>query len=216
MEAAATAMTAGLFEYEGNFDTNGVLYCLGTNNKTEGYTNPHRTGKVVVTLSSLPAFGTVGGFIAHTNPAYNRLGESAPGSTVAVKLPVRLFLTKYTVRHGRSDGGCRLRSWVVEGSEDGTSGWVELREHIDDQSLADKGFSVASWDVDMPEPDEELEGPALYDYEDSLAFTHFRIRMTGRDSSGCYYLHLAGIELYGRVVGKNAVCANTPPAVECF
>lgn len=94
----------------------------------------------------------------------------------------------YSIRHGLSGGDGRLRSWVLEGSNGGcaesgllTTSWVVLRVHKNDDALPDKAFSVASW---------EVEGAVT-------AYRHFRIRMTGANSSGDWRLLCAGIELYG-------------------
>ena len=68
----------------------------------------------------------------------------------------------------------------LEASLDGRA-WTTLRSHRDDQSLADAAFSTAAWAV------EGGKG----------AFSHFRIRQTGKNSNGNDFLLCAGIELYG-------------------
>jgi hypothetical protein len=97
----------------------------------------------------------------------------------------------YCLRHGDSDGDYRLKSWDFEGSNDGNS-YTVLRAHRNDNSLADRGFSVAAWKV---------EGV-------KQAYRYFRIRMTGKNSGwseGDYanhYLRCAGIELYGMLLNR--------------
>lgn len=54
------------FKYEADFDTNGILYWLGTNGKTMPYTNPATNSAVTVTASSIGG-GTAQGFIEHTH-----------------------------------------------------------------------------------------------------------------------------------------------------
>jgi hypothetical protein len=97
MDAGAEEMRrAEVLEYESDFDTNGVLFLLGTNGRTTAYVNPHTTGKVVVTSSSIST-GTVEGFIGHAPNGYNFTTNNA-GSFVARQLPLPLAVTRYTFR----------------------------------------------------------------------------------------------------------------------
>ena len=186
MDAAAEEMRrAGVLEYESDFDTNGVLFLLGTNGRTTAYVNPHTTGKVVVTSSSIGE-GTLEGFIGHGRPpddGYNYTNNVA-GSFVALQLPLPLAVTRYTFRSDRSGASYALRDWNFEGSNDGVE-WVVLRQHVNDTSLPAHQFATASWDVNP----------------DGLAFSHFRVHQTGVNSGGHHFLMMAGLELYGRVGG---------------
>jgi hypothetical protein len=176
---------AGVLEYESDFDTNGVLFLLGTNGRTTAYVNPHTTGKVVVTSSPITN-GTLEGFSGHARPpgdGYN-FTTNVAGSFVALQLPLALAVTRYTFRKDAQGGCYALRNWNFEGSNDGVE-WVVLRQHVNDQSLAAQQYATASWDVNP----------------DGLAFSHFRIHQTGVNSSGNHYLMMGGLELYGRVVG---------------
>lgn len=76
--------------------------------------------------------------------------------------------------------GC-LRSWAFEGSCDGRA-WVTLDERTGDESLtgtsATHTFAVGGcvrW------------------------YRWVRVRITGENSGGRYYLRLSGMELYGRL-----------------
>jgi hypothetical protein len=102
-----------------------------------------------------------------------------------------LIANYYCLRHGWINGSIRLQSWYLLGSNDGSK-WFILKEHKDDNSLPDKEQSEAAW---------EIEGV-------SQAYRHFRIRMTGKNSSGQYTLCCAGIELWGRLL------VNVPPGEE--
>jgi hypothetical protein len=186
MDAAAEEMRrAGVFEYESDFDTNGLLFLLGTNGRTTAYVNPHTTGKVVVTSSPI-ANGTLEGFSGHARPpgdGYNFTTHVA-GSFVALQLPLPVAVTRYTLRHDRMGAHHVLRNWNFEGSNDGVE-WVVLHQHVNDQSLAAQPYATASWDVNP----------------DGLVFSHFRIHQTGVNSDGAHHLMMAGLELYGRVGG---------------
>ena len=90
----------------------------------------------------------------------------------------------YCLRHGWSNGGYRLRSWELQGSEGDSAGWVTLRKHTNDEVLANKGFATAGWAV------EGGKG----------SFSQFRVLMTGPNSSGYNRLACAGLELYGTLL----------------
>jgi hypothetical protein len=186
MDAAAEEMRrAGVLEYESDFDTNGVLFLLGTNGRTTAYVNPHTTGKVVVTSSSIGE-GTLEGFIEHGRPpgdVYNYTNNVA-GSFVALQLSLAVAVTRYTLRLDAQGARHVLRNWNFEGSNDGVE-WVVLHQHVNDTSLAAREFATASWDVNP----------------DGLTFSHFRIHQTGVNASGKRYLIMGGLELYGRVGG---------------
>jgi hypothetical protein len=107
-----------------------------------------------------------------------------------------LIVNYYCLRHGNNTGRYRLLSWDFEGSNDGSE-WTVLMVHKDDNSLPDstgvdaartggEGFIVAAW---------EVEGV-------NQAYRHFRIRITGKSSSGTHHMCCAGIELWGRLLSK--------------
>ena len=188
MEAAAALIERGReWQYVSDFDQNGVLYWLGTNGRTTGYTNPHTSRKVVV--SSTPQGfepSTIEWFIGHAiPPGESNQGymytQNVAGAFVSVQLPAPMVITRYTLRHDAHGGSRVLRNWNFEGSTDGVE-WVLLRQHVNDTSLAEQKHSTASWDVNP----------------NGLAFSHFRVIMTGAKASGSNHLMMAGLELYGR------------------
>ena len=184
MEEAAVLMQQGrTWEYESDFDQNGVLNWLGTNGRTTGYTNPCSSGKVIVTPSSVEGGSTPQGFIEHTSTGSKSYTTNRAGSSVVVQLPVPVVVNRYTLRHGLNATNQILRSWNLEGSMDGTE-WVVLRRHENDTSL-NGALATASWDANP----------------DGLAFSHFRIIMTGANFSANHYLMMSGLELYGRIGG---------------
>jgi hypothetical protein len=183
------------------FDTNGAGYYLGTNGKTEDFENPQSTGKVVAAMSSI---GNIFGNSSNPSHLVHHLHDGRTlnytqdkaESWVSVDLGERhsLVPSYYCLRHGGSNGWCRLQSWDFEGSIDGSS-YTVLKAHKNDNSLPDQGFSVAAW---------EVEGG-------KQAYRHFRIRMTGKNSGpGGYNGHnyhthslcCAGIALYGMLLSR--------------
>jgi hypothetical protein len=170
--------------YHHDFDDNGILNYVATNGGTTAYVNPHTSGKVIVTPSSIyPGHGTVEGFIGRLPPRGHTLTNDAAGSSVAIQLPLPVSVTRYTLRNGRAttDMYYVLRNWNFEGSNDGVE-WAVLRQHANDQSIALQAHSTASWDAD------------------NGLFTH-RILATGPDSSGSNIVAVGGLELYGQVAG---------------
>lgn len=178
-EGAALMMQGRTWVYESDFDTNGLLYWVGTDGRTTPYTNPHTSGKVVVTSSS---GNGKKGFIEHSHLETDVCTANAEGSFVAVQLPMPMVLHRYTLRHGYDGASFSLRSWNLEGSNDGTE-WVVLRQHVGDTSL-NGAYATASWDANP----------------DRLAFSHFRILSTGPNSKGTSHsVDMSGLELYGQV-----------------
>ena len=169
--------------YESDFD-GGALHWLGTEGGTREYQNPQATEAVAVTASSeYPYNYAAPSFVQHRPDGRDNSTQSRPNSWMALAFGggAKIDVAHYCLRHGYSGGGYyRLRHWDLEASLDGRA-WTTLRSHRDDQSLPDAGYSTAAWAV------EGGKG----------AFSHFRIRQTGKCSSGLDALRCAGIELYG-------------------
>ena len=97
-----------------------------------------------------------------------------------------LYLTHYTLGHGRDRSMTVLLNWLLEGSLDGRK-WVILRIHKDDRGLKDhRPYCTCTW---------AIEG-------NSNAFRYFRILQTGYNSSRNFGIFLSGIELYGVLIEK--------------
>lgn len=164
------------FDYDFDLDAGGVIHWIGTSGGTEPFKNPHDSGQVTVFASSIP-FGALRNIVSREQ-TYTR-SDDAKDSWFAVDLGSRwLKVNKYTLQHGRDAARFLLRSWVLEGSEDGQK-WSVLDERNNDCGL-DRAWATASWDVGTDE-----------------FVRHVRIRITGPDSDGGHYLHLTSLELYG-------------------
>jgi hypothetical protein len=198
-EAAQQMILKGTFEPDPSrvpfIGVGGLFRWVGSNGGTTEYVNPHTTRKVIVTASSLGDEScTLEKFIQHTPPGGREWNAtSEPGSWVAVQLAMRVALKGYDLRHGNNHGGDVLRNWNLEGSNDGVE-WVVLHRHVNDTSLAETRHSTASWEVNNP---------------DGLAFSRFRIIMTGPNSGGDHFLFMMGLELYGRVEGGGGFAPGT-------
>jgi len=168
--------------FDSAFDTNGVLYHIGTEGGTTPYVNPHDAGRVVATASTFGPFGSrASRFVQHRHPeggVYN-ITSNQPNSWMAVDLGERhsLVLTHYCLRSTRSPH--KPRTWTLQGSNDGNE-WTVLKSHTNDSSLAEQSNSEAAWPV-----------------EAAGAYRHFRIRQTGWNSHHHHNLACSGIEIYG-------------------
>jgi hypothetical protein len=181
----AVRVSAGVrFVYSGTpFDTNGVLYWIGTGEGARAYSYPHGADGGVVAAMSSVARGTPLRFVQHVHDGSRNYTKSVPNSWMSVDLGAtrRHAVDHYCLRHGHSIGGHMLRNWRLEGSNDNKA-WVVLKTHTDDQALAGTAHSTAAWPVTPP----TAEG-----------FRHFRIFQFGKDASEYDHLMCAGIELYG-------------------
>lgn len=98
---------------------------------------------------------------------------------------IEISPSHYSLRHDRDGVDHTLLNWVLEGKVDDsdTSAWMVLKEHVNDNSLGGGGRATCSWPV------------AHIGINHS--FRYIRIRTTGVNSKGNFYLMCGGIELYG-------------------
>mmetsp|Transcript_5493 Transcript_5493/g.8535 ORF Transcript_5493/g.8535 Transcript_5493/m.8535 type:complete len:428 (+) Transcript_5493:90-1373(+) len=165
-----------LLNYEFELDAKGVIHWIGTSGGVDPFKNPHDSGQVVVSASSIP-FGQLRNIVSREQ-TYTR-SDDAKDSWFALDLGNRwLKVSKYTLQHGRDAARFLLRSWVLEGSADGKT-WSILDTRTNDCSL-DRAWATHSWDVHTDE-----------------FVRHVRVRIVGPDSDGGHYLHLTSLELYG-------------------
>ena len=171
------------FVHQSDYDGNGVVYWVGTKFGTEKeWQNPSKRGLIKVKSSGWGP-GRADAMVANKAcDSYSKIGYGAWAS-IEFGDGVKVKPTKYTLSHYTFyDFNC-LRSWAFEGSEDGAE-WTVLREHSNDESLKGMGQSH-SWAT-----------PNADGY-----FSRFRVRMTGKDSSGYWSLSAHALEIYGSVRG---------------
>jgi hypothetical protein len=193
-----------------SFDGKGVLYWIGTKSGAHHYTNPHTMGGadgVVAALSSVADDGegsTPDAFVMHDHDGNTpNTTDNAPNSWMSVDLGPnrRLLPTQYCLRHGHRSGNDRLIHWRFEASNDGTT-WTVLKDHSNDESLPNHGFSVASWSIE-PQPPPSSRGSS------SQGYRYFRIHQTGKNVYGTNDLNCSGIELYGVLSDKKRATEMT-------
>ena len=171
------------FEYSYDFDECGVMYWLGTRQKTAAWRNPDDLGLVRVTSvplavnpPSAPASAIVGREVVRCVTLPNRESWFCVDLLTLYCRP-----TAYTLRHYDSYDSEALRDWKLQGSNDGAK-WSKLLSHKKDEHLHGKGSSH-TWTL-----------PAT-----KKAFRMFRILQTGKNSNGHWYCALSGFELYGQL-----------------
>lgn len=184
-------MAYGLhFDYQQDFDCNGVLYYIGTGGGAHEHRNPAIPVAgidfipVKVSASSIQK-GTPLLVLARDEESHQFWTANVPASWFCVDLgEARAVLpTHYTLRHGGRYKSDSLRNWEFQGSNDGVS-WVDLRRHQDDRSL-NGDFAACSWPV-----------PGVI-----KPFRYLRILQSGRNSSNHHFLALSGFEVYGVLYG---------------
>jgi hypothetical protein len=178
-----------------SFDTNGLLYYLGTIGGTQPYNNPDLHGppndewKVVAAMSSgntRTGFRNPTFFVMHSHDGGQRNNIQDGLKWMGVDLgKERTFIpSHYCLRHGEDDSSNRLTNWRFEGSNDGfgcdEANWIVLKKHTNDNLLPAEGFSVASWAV---------EGV-------TQACRYFRI-VQEQHAPGSGHMCICGFELYG-------------------
>ena len=185
----SSSIDTGVLNYRKDFDRHGVIYALGTNFGTTPWVNPGSNSasptRIIATRSS-DEQGVANDLLD------NRRGGTLSGTKdedkswwcVDLSEKYALFLTHYTLRHGRDNGMSIIRNWRLEGSLDGRS-WKVLKKHENDRGLKEPfPYYTATWSVDG----------------DLGAFRYFRIFQTGKNSSGRFSIFLSGIELYGVLI----------------
>jgi hypothetical protein len=177
-----------LYMYDG--DHNGVCRHLGTVGGTQQWVNPVASGRLRVWASSPNCRGTdpralVGGNFSRVNFAGPR--REGPGSQLSAWWALdlgpgtRLVCNYYTLR---ADGSADfLRSWVLQGSGDGSI-WVDLSRHLNDRTIKLPG-QYASWPV--------------VGHTATLPYRFFRILLVGPnpEAPNAYHVALSYLELYG-------------------
>lgn len=176
------------FAYVSDFDENGVLYWIGTNNGKEPHRNPSESGRVTLTISHEKMHSesmSMHSIISRkpTNALY--WGGTAPiWFCVDLGSDRHLMVDAYTLRHGYQHANSFLQNWCFQGSHDGED-WATLHEGGDPPFF--KGFDSRTFKI-----------------SDGIEhFRYFRVLQKGNYSMGAGkqggnpFMCLAGFELYG-------------------
>ena len=120
--------------YNSDFDTNGLIYFIGTKKLTSNnFINPQTTNDVIITSSSIYGSQKLKQFISrHYVDTYT---NSVKNSYVEIDFKnYKIKPTHYTLRHGYHPSDAYLITWRLEGVNELT-GCKILKEHTNDHSL---------------------------------------------------------------------------------
>jgi len=198
--SAAASASAPLFTYSSDFDTNGIIYALATNNRTSPWVNPMDAGLLTVTASSVMDDSTSLAAVVGRDTV-RCVTKPLPNSWMMIDFHAdkRVLPTHYSMRHYSSWGVEALRTWKLEGSTNGEE-WTLLRDHINDEHLDGKG-STHTWTIHG--------GDIQTVARQCQPMRYLRITQTGENSNRHHYLALSGFELYGRLLNGDGVTPYT-------
>jgi hypothetical protein len=144
--------------------------------------NAHDRGIVDVSASSVwPNFVARNAVDLDQNNSYESMNQPNQWLCYDFK-DRRIRLTDYSI--AAHTNNYFLRSWVVEGSEDGST-WTTLDERQNNND-ANSSHPIATFKVDQSR---------------DLEWRFIRLRQTGKCSSNYDYLILFGFEVFGSVIG---------------
>jgi hypothetical protein len=203
------------FKYSSDFDTNGVLYWLGTNAGRKVYENPslEPNGSIKLEISAprmSRAFKMAReNIVAHSYTSSQPIywGGVAPvWFSVDLGAERKLRPSAYTLRHGYHSGNSYLQNWEFQVSQDGTN-WTTV--HAGGKSGFSKAFDTKTFFIDASHSNVE---PSRF----------FRVLQRGNygvsssqtlSSHGMPLMCIAGFELYGDLIQSgNSSVLETPAA----
>ena len=159
------------------FDKDGVIYALGSKFGKFPWVNPGTTDpKRIIAKRSSRENGRANDVLENEYSGGESGTKNKENSWWCVDLTEKysLYLTHYSLRHGRQDGMYLLCNWRLEGSLDGKI-WKTLKEHEND-TLLKRTPHQATWAVDG---------------KFTSAFRYFRIYQTGQNTSKSFNLFLS-------------------------
>eukprot|EP01083_Nonionella_stella_P076921 209798_1 len=167
-------------------DEKGIVYYFATHGGTRKWENPHKAGDIICACSSIHHDSRDVSAIVGRE-AVRCLSSPTENSWFTLRFKDhRIQPRYYTLRHYTSWNTEALRSWRLEGSNDGTE-WQTIREHVNDETICRKGACYT-----FALPSVHIGG-----------FEYFRINMTNRNSNDHWYLALSGFEIYGQLTGAD-------------
>lgn len=165
-------------KFTGSFDTNGILYFLGTNFSTESYEHPSKRGFVRCSRSSDSTGSADGmfGWIQTQNSTQN-----VPSSWAMISfLNHEIAPLHYSIMNSRGSMHSP-RNWKLQ-ALDKNGQWIDLATH--------------SQDATLQYPKQPFVYRAIVDPTRQL-YSSFRVLQTGLDACDSNSLAMGGFEIYG-------------------
>ena len=198
------------FKYRNDFDTNGIIYHLGTRKTKDNiFQNPYLLGEINVIMSSVYIGNET--ILTSRKKSLSVCNGPCLNSFIIIDFGPYISIkpTRYTLCYGTYEFLNAPRHWVLEGLIDKpeisldikntpfvpirleprqvSDEWIILLSHVHDVSLS-SSVNTYSWPI-------ESMG--------DMRFRKFRIRMTGPNASGSAYLCISGMEIYGDMYEKD-------------
>ncbi|MES1920001.1 E3 ubiquitin-protein ligase HTD1 [Bonamia ostreae] len=167
-----------LLQYKSDFDENGAIFYLGSNEKKNPWTNPSLS-KIVKVTSTGSSKCDINRFTGRVPSRCVTTPKEKSWISVDFGNNVSILPSHYTLRHYDAFDTEALRNWVLQGSNDNRM-WKVLLVHEEDASL-NKAGQTHTWAI-----------PFQQEF-----FSKFRIFQTGKNSNKHFYLAASGFEIYG-------------------
>ncbi|KAJ3219405.1 hypothetical protein HK099_004720 [Clydaea vesicula] len=174
----------GEFQYARNWDENGVLFYLGTQDSAH-YRNPCTSGLVKVSITPTLKEGVPANILSRQpRCTYTKRSDIGKSCQLVIDLVSwELAVTHYTLRHGYSqDTAESLQSWTFSGSNDGGKTWRVISVHYNDDNLGGE-YGTHTWPVGCEE-----------------WYSVFKIETMSQSGA---ILVISGIEFYGDLKPKS-------------
>jgi len=160
-------------------DNSGIIYWIGTNEGTSGYTNP------VNTLINVRMSTTAGSSVTSlcdrnysSAPVENSYGGD---STPWIEFDFRAYKVRPTAYFLAQEQDHYVRNWRIEGGDDGST-WTTIRDHNNDTTLT----STNRW--------------AFFDLKATTFYNRLRLFCYGPSHNGTTNFDITEMEFYGYVV----------------
>lgn len=191
------------FNYEYDFDENGLFYYLGTLGKTTTYRNPYEIDQVKVFASSIVK-GSLADFVGRNSVNLRTLNEE--NSFIGIDLGKERLLVPscYSFKNRNSSSHVML-CWQLEASNDKISFDILDRRIFSIANNTKKHQSIEKERNLLKQPGctstWNLNKKIREKYPDG--FRYFLLKQIDKNSSGGYNMAISGFELYGEAIGRN-------------
>jgi hypothetical protein len=179
------------FMHVADFDTNGVIYYLGTNLNGSSWVNPASLGLVTAWRSSdLPTQRNATALcILEHLPSLCMTGSFVNSWWVVDMTPLyRVQLSGFALRDGTNASRTMIRNFVLQASNDAMT-WLDVSPRYRNDVTIRGPVGTGFWSITR-----------------TNAFRYFRVLQTDRNAGGTYFLSLSGIEFYGTLYGTAHSC----------
>ena len=171
------------FNYQYDYDKNGIIWYLATNGNTTEWINPATNNKVC--LLSAGWIGRISEVLerdARMTASIDPYEHIQSHITIDFGDNIQIKPTAYTIRHAYYDQRNALRSWIFCGYDKHKAQKVILKQYKFNRTF-NKGYKSHTFKV-----------------KSDRFFKRFSIVMTGKNSSGYRDLHVSGLEIYGEMI----------------